>query len=97
MLEEHLGEVFSLMAQHRVKMDLIQNSAISFSLCVDDKFNSVSKLVDELKNRFKIEVVKGVDLYTIRHFTPEALAKTEQGKEILIKQVAGNTAQLVVK
>ncbi len=97
MLEEHLGEVFRLMARHRVKMDLIQNSAISFSLCVDDKFNSVSKLIDDLKNRFKIEVVKEVDLYTIRHFTPHALAKTEQGKEILIKQVAGITAQLVVK
>lgn len=97
MLEEHLGEVFNLMARHRVKMDLIQNSAISFSLCVDDKFNTVTKLIDELKNHFKIEVVKGVDLYTIRHFTPEALAKVEQGKEILVKQVAGNTAQLVVK
>jgi aspartate kinase len=97
MLEEHLGEVFSLMARYRVKMDLIQNSAISFSLCVDDKFNTVSELIDELKDRFKIKVVKGVDLYTIRHFTPEALAKVEQGKEILVKQVTGNTAQLVVK
>lgn len=63
MLEEHLGEVFNLMARHRVKMDLIQNSAISFSLCVDDKFNTVTKLIDELKNRFKIEVVKGVALH----------------------------------
>ncbi|HEA30140.1 MAG TPA: aspartate kinase [Leeuwenhoekiella sp.] len=97
MLEEHLGEVFSLMAEYRVKVDLIQHSAISFSLCVDDKFNTVTKMLCALQNRFKIQVIYGVNLYTIRHFTPEALVKIEVDKEVLVKQVAGNMAQLVVK
>ena len=97
MLEEHLGEVFNLMARHRVKMDLIQNSAISFSLCVDDKFNTVNQLIAELEKRFNIGVTKGVELYTIRHFTADALAQIERDREVLVKQVAGNMAQLVVK
>jgi len=97
MLEEHLGEVFNLMARYRVKIDLLQNSAISFSLCVDDRFSRIDELVKELKNRFKIEVIEGVDLYTIRHFTTEAIADIEANKKVLVKQVAGNMAQLVVK
>ncbi|WP_031426485.1 aspartate kinase [Flavimarina sp. Hel_I_48] len=97
MLEEHLGEVFHLMARYRVKIDLLQNSAISFSLCVEDRFNKIEELKEELKNRFKVEIIMGVELYTIRHFTTEAIADIETNKNVLVKQVAGNMAQLVVK
>ena len=65
-----------------MKVDLIQNSAISFAVCVDNRFNNLEKLIQHLKARFKVTYVPGVSLYTIRHFNDAALKDLEKGKEI---------------
>ncbi|MGB3773990.1 MAG: aspartate kinase [Leeuwenhoekiella sp.] len=97
MIEEHLGEIFILMARYRIKVDLLQNSAISISLCVQDRFGTLKELLTELNERFKVDLISNVDLYTIRHFNAAAIASIELNNEVLVKQVAGNMAQLVVK
>ncbi len=80
-----------------MKVDLIQNSAISFSVCIDNKFNNLDALINHLKATFKVQLTEGVSLYTIRHFTPKALQQFEKDKTILVKQVAQNTVQLVTQ
>ena len=80
-----------------MKVDLIQNSAISFSVCVDNKFNQLEKLIQHLKARFKVSFVPGVSLFTIRHFNDEAIASLEKDKEILLKQLTHNTLQIVTR
>ncbi len=97
MMEENIGEVFKLLALYKMKVDLIQNSAISFSVCVDNKFNRLEDLILQLKGKFKTEVQKDVSLYTIRHATTKTLDQFVKNKTILLKQVAGSTVQLVVE
>lgn len=96
-VEENISEVFALFHKYQVKADLIQNSAISFSVCVDNKFNTIDKLIAHLKAKFKVSYNKNVSLYTIRHFDEAAIAKIEKDKTILLKQLTRETVQLVAK
>lgn len=95
MAEENIGEIFKLLGIYKMKVDLIQNSAISFSVCVDNKFKNLEVLVAKLRADFKVTVHQNVNLYTLRHSTAESIEILELNKEILLKQVAQNTVQLV--
>tara|TARA_R110002020_G_scaffold303939_4_gene519640 strand:+ start:11395 stop:12645 length:1251 start_codon:yes stop_codon:yes gene_type:complete len=97
MIEENIGEVFKLLGRHKMKVDLIQNSAISFSVCIDDKYGNLEDLLIQLKQHFKVAVHKNVQLFTIRHFTEKALQTIEEDKNVLLKQVTENTVQLVTQ
>lgn len=96
-VEENISEVFSLFHKYQIKVDLIQNSAISFSVCVDNKFGHLQELINELKAKFKVDFVENVSLYTIRHFNDAAAKSLEVDKEILLKQLGTETYQIVTK
>ncbi|MBQ4818936.1 aspartate kinase [Aquimarina sp. MMG016] len=96
-VEDNISEVFSLFHKHHLKVDLIQNSAISFSVCLDDKFDHFDQLLVQLKAKFRVTYNKNVSLYTIRHFTDEAIQSLEQNKDILLKQITRETYQMVAK
>lgn len=97
MVEENISDIFRLFHQYQMKVDLIQNSAISFKVCVDNKFNQLEKLIQHLKARFKVNYTEGVSLYTIRHFSEEAINSLEKDKKVLLKQLTQNTIQLVAE
>ena len=96
-VEDSISELFKLFHEHKMKVDLIQNSAISFSVCVDNKFGGLEALLNRLKSTFKIVHHENVSLYTIRHFNAKALASLQNGHEILLEQRGKETVQLVVK
>ncbi|MFY7811868.1 MAG: aspartate kinase [Flavobacterium sp.] len=96
-MEENISEIFALLHQLKLKVNLIQNSAISFSLCLEDKYHKFENLKKELSNKYLIQTSENVSLYTVRHFTDSAIKTVESNKEILIKQILGNTIQLVIK
>ncbi len=96
-VEDSISELFKLLHDYKMKVDLIQNSAISFSVCVDNKFDRLPDLLKILKGKFKVVYQEGVSLYTIRHFNSEAITSIQNGKEILLEQRAKETVQLVVK
>ncbi|WP_340066470.1 aspartate kinase [Ascidiimonas aurantiaca] len=96
-MEEHISEIFSLLHRYKMKVDLIQNSAISFSVCVDNKYDNLGKLVSVLKERFQVQYYENVSLYTIRHATQDAIGFVQNGKDILLKQRLQDTVQLVVR
>lgn len=96
-VEDSISELFKLLHDHKMKVDLIQNSAISFSVCVDNKFDQLPDLLNKLKGKFKVNHQEGVSLYTIRHFNAKAIESIQNGKEILLEQRAKETVQLVVK
>ncbi len=96
-VEHRISEIFNLFHEHQIKVDLIQNSAISFSVCVDNKFNTLECLLDKLATNFKVKCQKKVTLFTIRHFTDQAIFEIEKDKEILLKQVVGETYQMIAK
>lgn len=95
MVEENISEIFFLFHKYQMKVDLIQNSAISFSVCLDNKFNNLEKLIIHLKGRFKVAHITGVSLYTIRHFNAAAIKQLEKDKEILLKQITRETVQII--
>ncbi|MBT8184724.1 MAG: aspartate kinase [Eudoraea sp.] len=96
-VEDSISDLFKLLHDHKMKVDLIQNSAISFSVCVDNKFGKLEELLDHLKGRFKVVHHEGVSLYTIRHFNSAAIKSLQNGREVLLEQRGRETVQLVVK
>lgn len=96
-VEDSISELFKLFHEYKIKVDLIQNSAISFSVCVDNKFGRLNELLNMLKSRFKVVHHEGVSLYTIRHFDEKALDTVLNGHEVLLEQRGKETLQVVVK
>lgn len=96
-VEDSISELFKLFHEHKIKVDLIQNSAISFSVCVDNKFGGLEPLLQQLKSKFKVAYHENVSLYTIRHFDAKALESLQNGNELLLEQRGTETVQLVVK
>lgn len=96
-VEKNISEIFALLAKYKMKVDLIQNSAISFSVCVDNKYDNLEELLNILKATFKVTCYENVSLYTIRHFDNQSISELEDGKEVLLKQVSKETVQIVVK
>ncbi|MDP5060976.1 MAG: aspartate kinase [Maribacter sp.] len=96
-VEDSISELFKLFHLHKIKVDLIQNSAISFSVCIDNKFGGLEALLQQLKSKFKVVHHENVSLYTIRHFNAKALESLQNGHELLLEQRGAETVQLVVK
>lgn len=96
-VEDNISEIFKLFHDHRLKVDLIQNSAISFSVCLDNKFKGLQPLLEELKKKFKVVCHEDVSLYTIRHFDEQAVKSLQNGKSVLVEQRGKETVQLVVQ
>ncbi|QVY64915.1 aspartate kinase [Polaribacter sp. Q13] len=96
MVENNISYIFQKLHEYQLKVNLIQNSAISFSVCIDNKFNKFDAFYEELKTQFKIDVQKGVDLFTVRHFNEEAVASIEAKGTSLLTQVNKETNQIVL-
>lgn len=96
MVENNISYIFQKLHEYQLKVNLIQNSAISFSVCIDNKFNKFDAFYKELKAEFKINVQREVDLYTIRHFNEKAIHDIEAIGTSLLTQVNKETSQIVV-
>ncbi|MEN9656465.1 MAG: hypothetical protein RL311_1452 [Bacteroidota bacterium] len=96
-MEENISEIFGLFHDYKIKVNLIQNSAISFSVCVEDKFGEFNNLNAVLSKKFKVDFEENVTLYTIRHFDDAAAKTVENDKTVLLKQISRETMQVVTK
>ncbi|HRG59936.1 MAG TPA: aspartate kinase [Bacteroidia bacterium] len=95
-VEDSISKIFGALASLRIKVNLMQNSALSFSICIDN-FSKKNILIDLLSSDFFVRYNEGIDLYTIRHYNQKAIEKIMLGKEVLLEQRSRNTLQLVVK
>ncbi len=96
-IEDCLIKIFTVLYKHRVKANLVQSSAISFSICVDDEQHFLPGAIDELKLSFSVRYNKNLELLTVRHYTQEAIAENTSGRSILLQQLTRNTARFVMK
>ena len=96
-VEENISEIFNLLHLHKMKVDVIQNSAISFSVCFDNKYNKLDELLVKLKAKFRVNCYENVSLYTVRHYNDEAVKQIESEKDIVLKQLTQETIQLVAR
>ena len=97
MVESNISDIFKKLDNYKLKVNLIQNSAISFSVCIDDKYNNFEAFHSDLKTKFNIKSYKEVTLYTIRHFNEEAIKEIRKKGKSIISQINTETAQLVIQ
>lgn len=95
-MEDNISLIFNLLHQNQLKVNLIQNSAISFSVCIEDKYLNFNQFLSQLEDKFVLTVNKNVSLFTIRHYTQAAIEKIETPNKVLLKQMMSSTAQIVV-
>ena len=94
--EDHISFIFRELAKRNIKVSLMQNSAISLALCLEDKFNNIDELEAELEQDFNTEIVKKVSLFTIRNARLENLDKLYEGKNVLLEQITKTTVQMII-
>lgn len=95
--EDNLSNLYSIFHKLKIKVNLIQNAAISFVACIDHKEDQIQALVAELEKDYKVFRNEDVSLLTIRHYTPEILFEMTKGKYTLLEQKTRQTVQVVMK
>lgn len=95
--EENLSHIFHLFSKHRVKMNLMQNSAVSFSVCLDFDEEKTSALLDELHHAYKLFHNDDVELLTIRHYEQKLIDEQTANRKVLLEQKTRHTIQLVLE
>ena len=96
-VEKKISLIFSMLSKYKMKVELIQNSAISFSVVLNNKYGGLDELLDELKETFKVSVDKEVSLFTVRHFNQISLKHIKKlNQSILLEQRTHKTLQLVL-
>ncbi len=94
--EENLSTIFGLFAFFGVKINLMQNSAISFSLCVDNKSN-IGELIEELQTEFYVKYNSNMELFTIRYYDRNSMDKITKDRTVILEQKNRTTVQYVVR
>ncbi|TXB67171.1 aspartate kinase [Vicingus serpentipes] len=96
-MEDHLSHIFGLFAKHNVKINLMQNSAISFSIVTDNDKMKIPNLIEELKGEYKVLFNENLELVTIRHYDQQTIDRVTNNKTIIVEQKSRNTARMVMK
>ncbi|GAB3688931.1 aspartate kinase [Spirosoma flavus] len=95
--EDNLSRIFARFAQMGVRINLMQNTAISFSVVVDSNPERIPALLELLKQDFRVSYNEGVELITIRHYDQETISRVLVNKNLLLEQKSRYTVQLVVR
>ena len=92
-----MSKIFGLLAKHGIGVNMMQNSAVSFSICVDNDKYKIPALLNDLKENFDVFYNDELSLYTVRHYTDATAKELLKGKEVILEQKSRNTLQIVVK
>jgi aspartate kinase len=96
-VEEHLSDIFKRFASIGVKINLMQNSALNFSILADRSKTDPEKVIAHFTDNYEVRYNEGLELVTIRHYDAATLAMLSEGKETLVEQRTRHTARLVLK
>lgn len=96
-VEDNLSDIFSRFHAHKIKVNMMHNSAVNFSVSIDDTGNNVAALLDDLQARYDVEYQKGLELITIRYYNQETVDRVLVQKEIIMELKDSYTCQLLVR
>jgi aspartate kinase len=96
-VEDNLRDIFNLFHQFRIKLNMMHNSAINFSVAVDDTGQNIIDVLEELKKKFKVNIETGLELITIRYYNQETINRVLVNKEVISELKDTYTCQLLVK
>lgn len=96
-VEENISEIFREIANQRIKVNLMQNSALNFSLCLNNEKSKIEAFRESLNERYRVRYNDACELLTIRNYTDELTDSHTSGKNILLEQKSRNTIQIVLQ
>ncbi len=96
-VEDNLSDIFHHFANHGVKINIMQNSAINFSVGVDEDEQKLEGLLNDLSNQYEVRYNTPLDLVTIRHFTPEIVDELTKNRNIIVEQRTRNTVRFLIR
>ncbi len=95
--EHHLERIFQILAIHGLRVNLMQNTAISFKICVNNDSTRIPPTIDELKKHYRIALEENLELITIRYYDQKTINRVLVKKEVLLEQHTEQTVQMVVR
>ncbi len=95
--EDNLSLIYGVFARERVKINMMQLAALSFTVCVDHKPSRIKQVISALQSKFKIRSNENLELITIRHYNEAIIEKLTRNKQVLLEQKSRTTVQLVVE
>jgi aspartate kinase len=95
--EHHMARLFSKLANQRIFVNSMQNTAISFTICVPNVPERIDKFIKEISDEFKVRKEEHLELITIRHYTQDTIDNLKKGKIVLFEERIRNTTQMVVR
>ena len=95
-VEDMISEIFAQLAKYRIKVNLMQHGAVSFSICVTADMDRVNSLIQAMLPRFRILYNSDLELVTIRRYNPQAIERMTAGRRIMIQQLSRKTARFVL-
>lgn len=95
--EHHMARLFKMAADLRIFVNMMQNTAVSFTICVPFVQDRIEKFIKGTEDEFKVKVESGLELITIRHYSPETIESLKKGKIVLFEERIRNTMHMVVK
>jgi aspartate kinase len=94
---DNLSRIFYLFVRHGIKVNIVEASAVSIDVCLDDDRMRVESLISDLADEFSAVYNENVEMLSIRHYTPEAIGRITAGREILLEQKTRSTVRFVVR
>lgn len=94
--EENLQVIFGLLNELGIRVNLMQNSALSFSICIDNNPQRTGLLIEQLRHSFHVRYNENLQLITIRYYTQEVIDRIVAGRPVLLEQRSRSTEQLIV-
>lgn len=95
--EHHMARLFAKAADLRIFVNMMQNTAISFTICVSNVPERVEKFIKAVSDEFKVKTQEGLELITIRHYNQETIDNLKKGKMVLFEERIRNTMHMVVR
>lgn len=95
--EHHMARLFRKAADLRIFVNMMQNGAISFTICVPNVPDRIEQFIKEISDEFKVKMEEDLELITIRHYTQETIDNLKKGKIVLFEERIRNTLHMVVK
>lgn len=94
---DNLSMIFKFFSERGIKVNIVEASAVSINVCVNDERKKINSFIEDLKNDFTIIYNEKVEMLTIRHYTDESIKKLTTGKTVLLEQKTRNTIRFVVR
>lgn len=95
--EDHLQNIFRILSENRVKINLMQNSALKFALCINNDKRKLPQIIEQLENEFKVSYETGLELITIRYFDQSTIDRVTINKDLILEYRDKKNIQLIVR